>query len=871
MEHMQGTRDIVTPSEAMKRRIFRVIGPAAMAVAMAIALLLLHRELKSYHYRDLMRQVWTLPHSHLALALLLTAVAYAVLAGYDAIALSYVEHPLPVRRIAFGSFIAYALSHSLGFPLLTGGPVRYRFWSVWGLSTAEIAQAISFAGATFIIGMVAVAGVVFLLEPASTIELLRLPFNTLKPIGAVCLLLVAGYLLLSATRYKTFRLLQWEFPVPSTRLALAQLAVAVVDWAIAGAVLYVLLPTGYHLSFLPVLGVFLIAQFAGILSHVPGGVGVFEAIVVVLLKPHVPAASIVGALIAYRVIYYLLPLVIALTFLIAFEVQRRRDRVAEVASLAGGIVGRWMPTLLPQFLSVTTFVAGVILLVSGATPSVRSRVTALDSVLPLAVIEVSHFAASIAGAALIILAWAIRRRLDAAYGLTIATLVIGIIASLLKGLDWEEAFALTLVLGALIPSRPVFYRKAAITGEPFGKEWIAAVVLVGIVTTWLAFFSYRNIDFTSAVWWQFSGRGDAPRSLRAMIGALGALMLFALLRKLRHAEAEPDLPSPRQLDIAAQIAARSHDTIANLALLGDKALLFSDTGQSMIMYGVAGRSWIALGDPLGVEAERGELAWQFRESADRHGGWPVFYEVSAKHLPIYIDLGLTLFKLGEEAMIPLSDFSLEGGNRKALRRTRKDALKAGATFEMIPAEDTHIFIPELKRVSDEWLASKRTKEKGFSLGRFDERYLQSFPVALIRVGDAVVAFANVWLGADKTEISVDLMRYTSVAPPGVMEFLLIELMLWGSSNGYERFNLGMAPLSGIENRSLAPLWNRVGALLFSRGEPFYNFQGLRQYKEKFDPIWEPRYLASPGGLVLPRILTNVASLISGGLAGVVSK
>jgi phosphatidylglycerol lysyltransferase len=222
-------------------------------------------------------------------------------------------------------------------------------------------------------------------------------------------------------------------------------------------------------------------------------------------------------------------------------------------------------------------------------------------------------------------------------------------------------------------------------------------------------------------------------------------------------------------------------------------------------------------------------------------------------------------------MIPLAQFSLDGGNRKALRRTRKDAVKAGATFEMIPPEDTHIFIPVMKQVSDEWLASKRTKEKGFSLGRFNERYLESFPAALVRVGDAVVAFANVWVGADKSEISVDLMRYTSVAPPGVMEFLLIELMLWGKANGFERFNLGMAPLSGIENRSLAPLWNRVGALLFSRGEPFYNFQGLRQYKEKFDPLWEPRNLASPGGLVLPRILTNVASLISGGLVGVVSK
>src|SRR5689334_4254428 len=224
----------------MNKRLSRAISPAAMAAAVGVAFFLLARDLKSYHYRDLLRQVWTLPHSHLLLALLLTTLAYAVLPGYDAIALTYVGHPLPVRRIAFGSFIAYALSHSLGFPLLSGGPVRYRFWSVWGLSTSEIAQAISFAGATFIIGMIAVAGFVFLLEPASTIQLLRLPFNSLKPLGALCLVLVAAYLVLSATRYKTFRFFEWEFPVPSTRLALAQLGVAVVDWSAAGAVLYVL-------------------------------------------------------------------------------------------------------------------------------------------------------------------------------------------------------------------------------------------------------------------------------------------------------------------------------------------------------------------------------------------------------------------------------------------------------------------------------------------------------------------------------------------------------------------------------------------------------------------------------------------------------
>jgi phosphatidylglycerol lysyltransferase len=115
------------------------------------------------------------------------------------------------------------------------------------------------------------------------------------------------------------------------------------------------------------------------------------------------------------------------------------------------------------------------------------------------------------------------------------------------------------------------------------------------------------------------------------------------------------------------------------------------------------------------------------------------------------------------------------------------------------------------------------------------------------------------------------MRYLPDAPRGVMEYLFIELILWARREGYGQFNLGTAPLSGLENRALAPLWNRVGAFVFHHGEHFYNFQGLRDYKEKFDPEWEPKYLACPGGLSLPRILTDIAALIGGGLKGVIRK
>ena len=135
----------------------------------------------------------------------------------------------------------------------------------------------------------------------------------------------------------------------------------------------------------------------------------------------------------------------------------------------------------------------------------------------------------------------------------------------------------------------------------------------------------------------------------------------------------------------------------------------------------------------------------------------------------------------------------------------------------------------------------------------------------------IIAFANLWLGNGREELSIDLMRHATDAPRGVMDYLFIELMLWGKAQGYQWFNLGMAPLSGLENHPLAPFWHKVGRIVHRYGEPFYNFNGLRRYKDKFQPEWRPRYLASPGGLVLPRILVDTAALIAGGIKEVIWK
>jgi len=607
-----------------------------------------------------------------------------------------------------------------------------------------------------------------------------------------------------------------------------------------------------------------VAQIAGVASTVPAGLGVFETGILLLLGSAAPTPALLGSLLAYRIVYYLVPLMLAVLLLAVHELAARRGAMLRV----GRALGRWAPGAVPHALAVATFLAGVVLLVSGATPALSDRLGSLRDVVPLPLLEVSHFAGSLAGVGLLLLARGLQRRLDAAYVLAAALLSTGIVASLLKGLDWEEALFLAFVLAGLLSCRREFDRRAALLDAPLTAPWIVAMLLVVVGVTWLLRVVYEHVEFTNDLWWRFEFEGDAPRSLRASVGAAVLLASAGVSRLLRHAPPDAAAPSPEERQRVGAIVAASPAAAAHLALLGDKSFLLSESGRAFVMYAVARRAWVAMGDPVGPPEEVRELAWRFRELGDRHGGLTIFYEVGTAYLPIYLELGLSLLKLGEEARVPLADFSLEGHARKSLRAAHRHAEREGCRFEIVPVSGVDALLDELRRVSDAWLAEKETREKGFSLGFFAPDYLRACPIAVVRRDERVLAFANLWFGAEHEELSVDLMRHLPDGPPAIMDYLFVELMLWGRREGFRWFNFGMAPLAGLEDRTLAPLWHRAGAFVFRHGQHFYGFEGLRQYKQKFEPEWTPRYLACPGGLVLPEVLVSITALVSGGTSRV---
>jgi phosphatidylglycerol lysyltransferase len=716
-------------------------------------------------------------------------------------------------------------------------------------------------------GFLTLSGFVFLMGHLTIPHMFNLPLVPVRLIGLLFLGLTAGYLLTNGLRQEPLKIGRWVFPLIPVRLSLWQILLSASDWALAGLILYLFLPSPPNLSYPEFLGVFLLAQFIGLVSTVPGGLGVFETVMLMMLSPVEPSASILAALLLFRAVYYLLPLVLSVTAMVAGEIIQRRAAASKAVHFLGG----WVSRLAPHALSFAVFAGGVILLFSAATPAAHGRLLWLKDFVPLPVLELSHFMASLSGVGLIILARGLQRRLDGACVLTLTLLGAGAVFSLLKGLAYEEAVLLTILFIALLHSRRHFYRKSSLLNQRFTPGWAAALTLVMAASSGLVLFAFRHVEYTHDLWWQFAFAEDAPRSLRAMVGAFSVILFFALAKLLTPAPVKPQLPNKADLEYARGIVEKSTGTTGYLAFLEDKALLFNRMRTAFIMYGVERRSWVAMGDPVGPAAEHQELIWQFRELTDRYDGWPVFYQIREENIPLYVDLGLALLKLGEEGIVRLADFSLADGKRAELRRTLHKFDRLGYTFDIVPMAQVPLLAPELRAISDGWLARKHTREKGFSLGFFKEEYLALFPAAIVRREDRIIAFANVISSAEKQELSLDLMRHDPEAPNGTMDFLFAKLMLWGKEAGYQRFNLGMAPLSGIEGYQVAPLMGRLEAFLYRHGEHFYNFQGLREYKDKFGPQWEPRYLASPGGLSLPLVIADIAALISGGLKGVVLK
>ena len=445
-------------------------------------------------------------------------------------------------------------------------------------------------------------------------------------------------------------------------------------------------------------------------------------------------------------------------------------------------------------------------------------------------------------------------------------LVAGAVFSLIKGLEYEAAIVMLIVAGILWLQRRAFDRPSRIFSGRVSAVWLLATAGAVASAVVLTFWSYNNDIFTDEMLWTFVRDSDASRSYRA--GVVIALVVMVIALWMLFSTPSPRLRRPgcEELEKVSAIldATPGVRADARIWLSGDKDFLFSDSEQSLLAYRIRRRHWIALGDPVGTPAEKADLMWRFVEMADKAGGRAIFYGISADLLPMLAGMGFIMRLVGEDAVVDLSGFTLTGKSRQNLRTACNKARAEGCEFAMLPRGAASGLAVPLKAVSDAWMAHHASGEKGFSMGFFDPAYLDRDLLAVVRRGDEILAFANVQTTADNHEVGIDLMRYAPRAPPGMMDYLLVSLMEWAKEHGCREFNLGMAPLSGLENRRLAPLFARIGALVFAEGGALYGFQGLHAFKAKFGPEWRPVYMAGRPGASLTLALLDVALLTGGG-------
>jgi phosphatidylglycerol lysyltransferase len=368
----------------------------------AVALRLLAGEVAHLRYHDIAAAVAEVPRQSIVLAILATIASYAVFPGYDLLALRYAGHRLPVGRTAYGSIITYGISHTLGLPAFTGGALRLRLWSAWGLETTEIARAVAFAGSTFALGVLTLVGVVGLAEPSASLARLHLPVVPVRVASLVCLAVSAAYVGISVVAAgREVRV--GRFTIPPRLLLVTpscswQPSTAPRRWCSSCSSRRHGVPSRFRRR-VPALPV------AGILSHVPGGLGVFETLIFLQVGGSVPAERLVAALLVYRAVFYLLPFSAALVMLALHEMRQQQSRLGRMAGAVAVGFERWAEPLIPTALGLMTMAGGALLLISGATPAVRGRLSVLVDLLPLGVVELSHFAGSVAGAGLLVLGW----------------------------------------------------------------------------------------------------------------------------------------------------------------------------------------------------------------------------------------------------------------------------------------------------------------------------------------------------------------------------------------------------------------------------------------------------------------------------------
>lgn len=587
--------------------------------------------------------------------------------------------------------------------------------------------------------------------------------------------------------------------------------------------------------------IYCVSNVFGQISLMQDGLVVSDLLQIHLLSKLIEPRAAIIAILMYRMVSSVIPWIISLIMILRriydnYNTDQHKKQFAF------------------NILSIFTLIVGIILCLSVATPSILLRIKFLRRFVKKDVLVLARFITLTSGGLLILLSQGIKKSVKKSFYIAETVLLISVFSTLLKGLDIEESI-ITLILGIVMYIMKDGFTEKAIK---FSTKYFAnTIIKLSSVTVFFIFISnsVRKVNFFSS---------HRKYSLQYLIENKKFILLYVLfvliLSYLAQYTRTKKITFSKLTDedfskIGKFLDEYGGNEFSHLVYLNDKNVYFDKTNTVMIMYRPVQNSVIVLGDPIGKKDNFVEAINDFIIYCNEYHMNVCFYEINGENLELYCDQGFRFVKVGQDATLNLNEFSLVGKKNRTWRHVINNFDKGNYEFKVEEATDN--LLSQMKVVSDKWLGNKN--EMGFSLGFFDEDYLKRTKIACIYKDNELLAFANLQPFYDNKTLSIDLMRYDRSNEDGLMDFIFIKLILWGQDNNFEKFYLGMAPLSKVGDKIYSKKKEKILNIVYNTQNKIYNFKGLRNYKDKFKPDWSNKYIAYTSDFNLPYILINVVN------------
>ncbi|MBL7573151.1 bifunctional lysylphosphatidylglycerol flippase/synthetase MprF [Staphylococcus saccharolyticus] len=817
-------------TQELKSKLLSILKFIFAAALFIFVVFTLYRELSHINFKDTLMQFGKINRLWLVLLFTGGGLSLILLSFYDIILVKSLKLKIPIMRVLRVSYIINALNSIIGFGGFIGAGVRAFVYKNYTRDTKKLVHYISIILISMLTG----------LSLLSILVVMHV-FNVSHMIDEISW--VRWILYIVALFLPVFIIYTIVKPADKANrfMGVYCTLVSCIEWIAAATVLYfAALIVGIHISFMTFVGIFVIAALSGLVSFIPGGFGAFDLVVLLGLKSlNVSEEKILLALVLYRFAYYFVPVIIALV-LSTFEFGTTAKKYIEgskyfvPAKDVTSFLRSYQKDILakiPSFsLAILIFLTSIIFLINNLT------------IVYDGLYDGDHFAyyltLSIQTSACLLLILNVRgifkrSRRAIIYALLSIVLIAGATiytyASFLL-LTWLVVMFILLVLAyrrALVLKRPVRFRKVML------MLLLTIIVLylnhILIAGTLYALDIYHIEVDTSLLRYYF---WITILIVMIIVGLIAWLFDF----KFKHPYHISDLTICESI-----IQEYDGNYLSHLVYSGDKDCFIHENKASFLMYRYKANALVVLGDPIGNPSTFESLLEEFYQFAEYQGYDIIFYQISDRYMPLYHNFGNQFFKLGEEAIIDLTTFTTSGKKRRGFRATLNKFDDLDITFEIIEPPFSQDFFNEVKYVSDRWLDGRN--EMHFSVGQFTQSYLSKAPIGVMRDKNGeMIAFCSLMPTYFNDAISVDLIRWLPELDLPLMDGLYLHMLLWGKDKGHKAFNMGMATLSNVGQLHYSYLRERLAGRVFEHFNGLYRFQGLRRYKEKYSPNWEPRFL-----------------------------